>query len=201
MKNNKISKITMVASLLVVGIVNAQEFYTCVPKKDWLKNTIKESVKEQKKEEWKLIDSVDVIKKKNWYEDLLKVPIGNIKIRLLKGTELIGEHILKNGFISYIKSWDVNCDCGKTNKCTLNTTQASVFDFDNEIVINWKFSKERHNDILKYSCKGIGSGSVNYFFIESSNKVLFGAMNWSEVNIFDEYFKGTTIEVWKKVED
>ena len=30
--------------MLVAGVVNAQEFYTCVPKKNWWKDTIKEGV-------------------------------------------------------------------------------------------------------------------------------------------------------------
>ena len=45
MKNKKISKISMVASLLVAGIVNAQEFYTCVPKKDWWIDVVREGSK------------------------------------------------------------------------------------------------------------------------------------------------------------
>ena len=44
MINKRISKITMVTTLLMAGVVNAQEFYTCVPKKSWWKDTIKESV-------------------------------------------------------------------------------------------------------------------------------------------------------------
>ncbi len=40
----KTSKITILASLLVATMVNAQEFYTCVPKQNWWKSTIQMSV-------------------------------------------------------------------------------------------------------------------------------------------------------------
>ncbi len=70
----KTSKITILASLLVAGMVNAQEFYTCVPKKSWWKNTMSESIKssvlsandianavakgikESNKKEWRLVN-------------------------------------------------------------------------------------------------------------------------------------------------
>ncbi len=40
----KTSKITLLIAMLVATMVNAQEFYTCVPKKSWWKDTINESV-------------------------------------------------------------------------------------------------------------------------------------------------------------
>ena len=43
----KTSKITMITALVLAGVVNAQEFYTCVPKKSWWKDTIKESIPSQ----------------------------------------------------------------------------------------------------------------------------------------------------------
>ena len=42
--NNKVSKITMLTALFIAGIVNAQEFYTCVPKKSWWNEMIKSNV-------------------------------------------------------------------------------------------------------------------------------------------------------------
>ena len=44
MINKPVSKITVLSAMLLAGVVNAQEFYTCVPKKNWWKDTIKESV-------------------------------------------------------------------------------------------------------------------------------------------------------------
>ena len=44
MMKKQISKITMMASLLVATMVNAQEFYTCVPKKSWWSDIIKSNV-------------------------------------------------------------------------------------------------------------------------------------------------------------
>ena len=48
---NKISKIILMASLLASGITTAQEFYTCVPKKDWWLDIVREGNKKQ----WKKI--------------------------------------------------------------------------------------------------------------------------------------------------
>ena len=39
----KISKIILTASLLASGITTAQEFYTCVPKKDWWVDLVREA--------------------------------------------------------------------------------------------------------------------------------------------------------------
>ncbi len=44
MIKKQISKISMLASLLVASTINAQEFYTCVPKKSWWKDVMTESV-------------------------------------------------------------------------------------------------------------------------------------------------------------
>ena len=44
MINKRVSKVTLLSAMLIAGIVNAQEFYTCVPKKSWWKDTIKESI-------------------------------------------------------------------------------------------------------------------------------------------------------------
>lgn len=45
MMKKQISKITMMASLLVASAINAQEFYTCVPKKSWWVDTMSESIR------------------------------------------------------------------------------------------------------------------------------------------------------------
>ncbi len=76
----KTSKITIIASLLVASVVNAQEFYTCVPKKSWWKDTMGESIrnnvpsadslaeavakgmKSLQKDEWQLITRIDFSK-------------------------------------------------------------------------------------------------------------------------------------------
>ena len=46
---NKISKIILAASLLASGITTAQEFYTCVPKRDWWIEMVREGSKKWKK--------------------------------------------------------------------------------------------------------------------------------------------------------
>ena len=77
----KSSKITILASLLIASTINAQEFYTCVPKKSWWKDTMGESIRNnvpsadslaeavakgmkslQKKDEWQLITRIDFSK-------------------------------------------------------------------------------------------------------------------------------------------
>ncbi len=52
MKNNKISKITILTALFIGGIVNAQEFYTCVPKRNWWLDIVREG---NLKNKWELI--------------------------------------------------------------------------------------------------------------------------------------------------
>ena len=44
MINKRISKITLLSAMFVAGVVNAQEFYTCVPKKSWWGDVIKSNV-------------------------------------------------------------------------------------------------------------------------------------------------------------
>ncbi len=59
MMKKQISKISMLASLLVATMVNAQEFYTCVPKKSWwsdvMSNSVAQGIKEEKKQSLKII--------------------------------------------------------------------------------------------------------------------------------------------------
>ena len=55
---NKVNKITMLTVLLVTGIVNAQEFYTCVPKKSWWENIVKNNCKNSNHSKWNLIKDV-----------------------------------------------------------------------------------------------------------------------------------------------
>lgn len=52
MKNNRISKITILTALFIGGIVNAQEFYTCVPKRNWWLDIVREG---NLKNKWELI--------------------------------------------------------------------------------------------------------------------------------------------------
>lgn len=40
----KTSKITLLSAMLVASTINAQEFYTCVPKQNWWRSTIQTSV-------------------------------------------------------------------------------------------------------------------------------------------------------------
>ncbi len=40
----KINKMTMLSVLLLSGLVRSQEYYTCVPKKDWWANIVKQNV-------------------------------------------------------------------------------------------------------------------------------------------------------------
>ena len=60
MIKKQISKISMFASLLVATMVNAQEFYTCVPKKSWWKDIMTESVEKgidrTKVKKWILVE-------------------------------------------------------------------------------------------------------------------------------------------------
>ena len=76
MKNNKISKITMLASLLVAGMVNAQEFYTCVPKKDWWIDIVKQA----NKKEWKEIIHLTSSSHQNNFTQTLN--LGRYKVRI-----------------------------------------------------------------------------------------------------------------------
>ena len=89
MMKKQISKITMMASLLLAGMVNAQEFYTCVPKKNTIMNininnvdelakAITKGVKENTQEEqWKIVDKF--ILKDYCRHDL---PFGKYKIKI-----------------------------------------------------------------------------------------------------------------------
>ena len=56
---NKVSKITMLTALFVAGMVNAQEFYTCVPKKSWWENIVKNNCKNSNHSKWNLIKDVN----------------------------------------------------------------------------------------------------------------------------------------------
>ena len=66
MMKKQISKVSMLASLLVAGIVNAQEFYTCVPKKSWWGDVIRENVekgvRKGQRQEWTYITTIDFTK-------------------------------------------------------------------------------------------------------------------------------------------
>ena len=196
----KINKKILLASMLTANLVAAQEYYTCVPKKDWWKSTIKESIKEQKKEEWKFIRSANVKRKKNWTKSLFLAPIGNLKIRLLKGTELIAEQFFKNPEEMSIKVWDLDCNFEK-NRDILGTLKYYLYslELDNIIILNWYTNKSEFNKIIKNKCK---DNSESFIFIELSNSILFGVGGGNDGDsMFNDYLKGITIEVWKKVED
>ncbi len=60
----KISKITILASMLTVNLVAAQEYYTCVPKKDWWANIVKQNVPNAS--DIRQIVKEEVIKNLNW---------------------------------------------------------------------------------------------------------------------------------------
>ena len=95
MKNNKISKITMIGSLLVTGIVNAQEFYTCVPNDDWVKNLVKETIK---KTQWKKI--IHLTPASNLSEFKQTLPAGKYRVIAsgAGGSEQIREFTLNSSY-------------------------------------------------------------------------------------------------------
>ncbi len=108
MMKKQISKISMLASLLVATMVNAQEFYTCVPKKSWWGDVIRENtsnslqnadklaeiiangIKNARKEEWSLVATVDLNSKEEKEDTVQDIRIsgslfipGKYKFKLL----------------------------------------------------------------------------------------------------------------------
>ncbi len=81
------SKITILASLLVATMVNAQEFYTCVPKKSWWKDTMGESIRNNVPSAHAIANAVagSIPKPQSGWKLIKKIHLGEIDIPLTFG--------------------------------------------------------------------------------------------------------------------
>ena len=70
------SKITLLSAMLVATMVNAQEFYTCVPKKSWWGDVIRENVEKGVRKGQRHITTIDftkIINDRNLNENNLSI--------------------------------------------------------------------------------------------------------------------------------
>ncbi len=190
----KINKKILLASMLVTNLVSAQEYYTCVPKKDWWKNMIKE----QKKEEWKLVSNKPVIFRGALLDSLINLEITDYKLKLIKNNRVIAQqnmNVNRKDMYIYYSNW--KCECGEKKICEggLNFGEEET---RKVIILNRPYFARK----LLENCEG--SSPKKFAVILGPNdhngyEVLFAVITDSDEDL-TKYFKDTTLEVWKKVE-
>jgi len=135
MIKKQISKITMMASLLLAGMVNAQEFYTCVPKKSWWSDVMTESVEKgidkTKVKKWRLIEEFDAKHGKTF-----PLNFGRYKLEYI-GDTASGIHEFRSSDSQYIKTiFESGTGIGKW--ATPNIWTISTPDGENiEVLDSW----------------------------------------------------------------
>ena len=80
MINKRISKITLLSAMLVTGVVNAQEFYTCVPKKNTIMNININNVDELAKAIVKVVPAPTPQQPSSDWKLIKKISFGKVEI-------------------------------------------------------------------------------------------------------------------------
>lgn len=77
----KLSKIIIFTGLLVSRVIVAQEFYTCVPKKDWWIDIVREG----SKKEWELVEEIKI----SYQEKTYDIYVNNNKFKLFSKYKVV----------------------------------------------------------------------------------------------------------------
>ncbi len=221
----KTSKITLLSAMLVATMVNAQEFYTCVPKKSWWGDVIRENVekgvRKGQRQEWNHITTIDftkIINDGNRNENNLSIYPGllspgtyrfKLNLKHQNGTILnIFENKLdldKNGYLFQGSFVDIDCDWNLEFPEFLKFVKS--YNYDRVI-----FIQDRNlRNIITNSCYNIGIK-----ILKLNNIVLFIYETYRDNNNkqdyiiddtpIDEYYKNnifrySTLEIYKKNDD
>ncbi len=113
MKHNKISKLALLAGLLVMN-TTANSFYQCVPKKEWVEKIIKEE--EDKK--WRYGKSIEI----------MMIPDASMSANVTLGTGLYKFVVEPDSGDSYILSVPL----ANSKEVNIFTTSNSIYSFTGE---------------------------------------------------------------------
>ena len=182
----RINKITLLASLFVSGITIAQEFYTCVPKKDWWRKTVNE---------WKLVSemflSTQYIKKSICY-DMGNLDVGNYKFKLIKKSKVIAQKNVELSREQVLKF------CVFEFVCEEGVSGMSGFRYSLEKTV---FLRDEKIKKFNFPCNGYAESYNNIYFVLDDNVLfMFSYTNGNMEGAFKP-FKDATLEIYKKVED
>ncbi len=189
----KTSKITLLSAMLLAGVVNAQEFYTCVPKKSWWGDVIKSNVPsasdianaipkpQAPTSNWRLIKIIEKVENVN-----LTLEPGKYKF-ILKIKNEIKQNILNIPFTSSLGF------VGYSTYCSDRSRKDTLLNFLNNYDKKNLLYLERYNFEYcgKDNCAGVYVlvvGNIALFAYEDTCDWLF-------------YFKEATLEIYKKSDD
>ena len=183
----RINKITLLASLFVSGITIAQEFYTCVPKKDWWRKAVNE---------WKLVGKMgftaEYIKKTLVFYNVENLDAGNYKFKLIKKDKVIAQKNVELSREQVLKF------CVFRFVCVEGVSGMSGHPYSLEKTVFLTDEKIKKFD---FSCNDYTESYNNIYFVLDDNVLFMSSYTNGDMEGAFEPFKDATLEIYKKVED
>lgn len=183
----RINKITLLASLFVSGITIAQEFYTCVPKKDWWRKAVNE---------WKLVSkmflSTQYIKDTLVCYNVENLDAGNYKFKLVKKSKVIAQ---KNVELSREQVLNF---CKFRFVCIEGVSGMSGHPYSLEKTV---FLRDEKIEKFDFPCDGYAESYNNIYFVLDGNVLFISSYTNGSIEKAFEPFKDATLKIYKKVED